>query len=230
MVIIMMALSIAYRIAPAEIKVIQDPKGTVTITDEYSPVKKARSRYRSVEPMASAFSPRVVPSKYLTKIKDLSLKYNLREDLIIAVARFESGFNPWAVSNKGAVGIMQLMAGTAMLYGVINRFNADQNLEAGVKHLKYLYELYNHDISLTLAAYNAGQEAVRKYNGIPPYSETRLYVKRIMGSLGLPVTTSAVVLPDKPPSKIYQYRNADGVLTISDTYPTHATSEVIVIE
>ena len=86
---------------------------------------------------------------------------------------------------------MQLMKDTALQYGVFNRYNADENLEAGVKHLKYLYQKYKSNIPLTLAAYNAGEESVRKYNGIPPYPETKQYIRRVMSLMGMSYTFSA---------------------------------------
>ena len=119
------------------------------------------------------------------KIKALCEKHQFREDLVLAVIKAESSFNPRAVSPKGAVGMMQLMRDTARLYGVSNRFNIDQNLEGGIQHLKFLYHKYRQDIPLTLAAYNAGEEAVERNNGIPPYTETRQYIRRIMSGLGL---------------------------------------------
>ncbi len=217
-----------------EIKVIHDSNGNVTLTDE-NPRTKPGSKtrvYRSgniTYVSEYSFSSGKIPSKYLNKIRSLARKHDLDESIIIAVARAESGFNPFAISNKGAVGIMQLMPATAMIYGVINRFNADQNLEAGVKHLKYLYERYNHNIPLTLAAYNAGEEAVKKYGGVPPYRETREYVKRVMAYMGKPFVESASK-KIKSSTTIYQYVTADGKRMISDTYPSNAVGEVIVID
>ena len=118
------------------------------------------------------------------------------------MAKAESSFNPFAVSPKGAVGIMQLMKDTARQYGVINRYNADENIEAGVKHLKYLYEKYRGNIPLTLAAYNAGEEAVSKYNGVPPYKETKHYIRRVMSLMGMSYTLSS---PAPAKTKIYKY-------------------------
>ena len=107
------------------------------------------------------------------------------------MAKAESSFNPFAVSPKGAVGIMQLMKDTARQYGVINRYNAQENIEAGVRHLKYLYEKFQGNIPLTLAAYNAGEEAVSKYNGVPPYRETKKYIRRVMSLMGMSYTFSS---------------------------------------
>lgn len=157
-----------------------------------------------------------IPLHYKEKIEDLTAKHELRQDLVIAVARAESSFNPFAVSPKGAVGIMQLMRDTARQYGVINRYDAHENIEAGVRHLKYLYEKYRGDIPLTLAAYNAGEEAVSKYNGVPPYRETQNYVRRVMSMMGLSASDAS---PARPRTRIYKYTAPDGKTIITDTLP-----------
>jgi soluble lytic murein transglycosylase-like protein len=210
---------------PADIVVKQDKDGKIIVTNvpSVSSALNARVRFLRSKKAASSSS---VPASYYTKIKQLSKKYQLREDLIIAVARAESSFDPFAVSHKGAVGLMQLMPDTARRYGVINRFNVDQNLEAGVKHLKYLYEKYKKNLSLTLAAYNAGEEAVKKYNGIPPYRETRAYVRRAMKYMGL---TYSSFFARQPNSTLYKYTTADGRTVITDTPPSGIEAKVEVI-
>lgn len=165
-----------------------------------------------------------VPATYLNLIRQYSGKHNLREDLVIAVIRAESNFNPNAVSHKGAVGLMQLMPATAAQYGVADRFNIDQNLDAGIKHLKYLYERYNQDIPLTLAAYNAGEEAVKKYGGVPPFRETREYIRRINGFLGLADNSSS------GRSRIYKFITPEGRIMITDTLPARQHSGFEVLE
>lgn len=215
----------------AEIIIRQDKDGNLTITNEPTSYKKGPKVYKKSSagitfvPAAASLSK--VPRKYLQKIKQLSQKYGVEESFIIAVARAESGFNPFAVSRKGAVGIMQLMADTAMKYGVVNRYNADQNLEAGVRHLKYLYKKYNRNIPLTLAAYNAGETAVAKYKGVPPYKETRTFIKRVMNYMGM---TYSSYYNSKFSTKIYQYRTKDGRIMITDSYPTNAEGPITVFE
>jgi soluble lytic murein transglycosylase-like protein len=104
---------------------------------------------------------------------------------IHAVIRAESNYDPFALSGKGAMGLMQLMPDTAIQYGVRNVFDPAQNIEGGTKYLKDLMKLYNGQTKLILAAYNAGQEAVRKYGQrIPPYKETRDYIDRVMAGYG----------------------------------------------
>lgn len=100
--------------------------------------------------------------------------------LVKSVMLVESNYNPRAVSRKGACGLMQLMPGTARLYGVKNTFDAEDNIRGGVAYLSNLLTLYQGNVTLALAAYNAGEGAVEKYSGIPPYPETQEYVRRAM--------------------------------------------------
>jgi len=167
-----------------------------------------------------------VPLHYKEKIETLTQKHDMREDLVIAVAKAESSFNPFAVSRKGAVGIMQLMRETARQYGVINRYNAHENIEAGVRHLKYLYEKFKGDIPLTLAAYNAGEEAVSKYKGVPPYPETRNYIRRVMSLMGMSYSGSSSA---RPKTKIYKYTSPSGKTIITDTLPAEIDGTIEVI-
>ncbi|MGH9787414.1 MAG: lytic transglycosylase domain-containing protein [Candidatus Acidiferrales bacterium] len=99
--------------------------------------------------------------------------------LVRAVIEVESAWNPRAVSHKGAQGLMQLMPATAARYGVRNVFDPKENVSGGVRHLRFLLDLFNGDTRLALAAYNAGENAVTRYKGVPPYSETRAYIQRL---------------------------------------------------
>jgi soluble lytic murein transglycosylase-like protein len=109
-----------------------------------------------------------------------SERYGVDPALVRAVVKAESNFNVAALSRKGAQGLMQLMPDTARLYNIVDAFNPTENIEGGVQHLKLLLDKYRGDLQLTLAAYNAGIQAVEKYGGIPPYAETREYVKRVL--------------------------------------------------
>ena len=121
-------------------------------------------------------------SKYNDIIEPIALKYNVDPKLIHSIIRAESNYNSIAVSPKGAVGLMQLMPETAKEFGVENLYDPKENIEGGVKYLDYLCKLYNNRKDLVLAAYNAGQEAIKKYGGIPPYPETINYIKKVNGS------------------------------------------------
>jgi soluble lytic murein transglycosylase-like protein len=106
-------------------------------------------------------------------------RHNVDPNLVRAVVKVESNFNPNAVSRKGAMGLMQLMPSTARQLNVKNPFDPEQNVDAGVRHLKQLLESYGGDVKLTLAAYNAGAGAVARSSGVPHYAETQNYVRRI---------------------------------------------------
>ena len=112
-------------------------------------------------------------------IEGAAAKYGVEPDLVRAVVRAESGFNPAAVSPAGARGLMQLMPGTAQAMGVSDAFDPGQNVDAGVRYLKQQIDRFG-DVRLALAAYNAGPNAVAKYGGVPPYRETRDYVNRVL--------------------------------------------------
>ncbi|MFW6131917.1 MAG: lytic transglycosylase domain-containing protein [Candidatus Aminicenantaceae bacterium] len=106
-------------------------------------------------------------------------KYNIPVELIHSIIQAESDYNKWAVSSKGAKGLMQLMPETAKDYGVKDIFDPRENIEAGVKYLGFLIKRYKGKTNLVLAAYNAGPENVKKYEGVPPYRETKSYIQRV---------------------------------------------------
>jgi len=186
-----------------------------------------RAATSAVKFTVSSYSSNQVPILYSNKISKLSKKYKLREDLILAVARAESGFNSFAKSKKGAVGIMQLMKSTAKQYGVTNRYDADQNIDGGIRHLKYLYEKYNRKLSIVLAAYNAGESAVSKYNGVPPYKETRNYIRKVKKFMGLPYSG---ITYSKAKTTIFKYETKDGRIVLSDSPPPVLTNKVTIFD
>ncbi len=145
-------------------------------------------------------------------IADAAARHNVDPNLVRAIIKVESDYNPHAVSRKGAKGLMQLMPDTARRLNVTDAFDPAQNVDAGVRHLKYLLENFGGDLSLSLAAYNAGENAVARSGGIPPYPETRAYVRRITslydGSLQLFPGLSA---------RIHVRRDERGILTITNT-------------
>jgi soluble lytic murein transglycosylase-like protein len=116
------------------------------------------------------------PTSLFELIDAIAGQHEVEAELVHSVIKAESNYNPAAISPKGAQGLMQLIPSTARRFGVANTFNAQQNIEGGVKYLKYLMELYHNDYVKVIAAYNAGEGAVTKYGGIPPYAETVNYV------------------------------------------------------
>ncbi|RLB42680.1 MAG: lytic murein transglycosylase [Deltaproteobacteria bacterium] len=119
-------------------------------------------------------------SRYNSLIGEAARLYQLPESFIRAVMRVESDFNPTVVSRAGAMGLMQLMPKTARSMGVSDPFDARQNIHGGARYLRILANHFKGDLVLTVAAYNAGQGAVQRYNGIPPYKETQRYVRRVL--------------------------------------------------
>jgi soluble lytic murein transglycosylase-like protein len=119
-------------------------------------------------------------NQYDSLISEFSKKYQVDFALIKAIIRTESGFNPFAVSRKGAKGLMQLMPETALRMNVSNIYNPKENIEGGVRYFKYLLSLFDNDLRLSLAAYNAGENLVGELRSIPPYRETIDYVKKVL--------------------------------------------------
>ena len=118
--------------------------------------------------------------RYDSHLREAALLYALPEGFLRAVMHVESNFYEDAVSNKGAMGLMQLMPETALAMGVLDPFDARQNVMGGARYLRVLANRFGGDLVLTIAAYNAGEGAVQKYRGIPPYAETRRYVQRVL--------------------------------------------------
>jgi soluble lytic murein transglycosylase-like protein len=149
-------------------------------------------------------------------IDEAAARHNVDPNLVRAVVKVESNFNPNAVSRKGAMGLMQLMPSTARSLKVKNPFDPEQNVDAGVRHLKKLLESYGGDVKLTLAAYNAGSGAVARSAGVPHYLETQNYVRRITnlyyGGFDLSRTAGAF---SRDPVRVQ--RDARGILYISNT-------------
>lgn len=119
-------------------------------------------------------------SQYDPIIERYAARYNVDPTLVRAVIQVESNFNPNCVSNKGARGLMQLMPATAKRFGVTNIHDPEQNIHGGIRFLAYLQQLFNDDLTRIFAGYNAGENAVLKYGGIPPYAETSTYVVRAL--------------------------------------------------
>jgi hypothetical protein len=151
-------------------------------------------------------------------IEQAAIRHNVDPNLVRAVVKVESNFNPNAVSRKGAMGLMQLMPQTARSLNVVNPFDPQQNIDAGVRHLKKLMESYGGDVKLGLAAYNAGAGAVARSAGVPHFAETQSYVKRITQLYygGDSVLSSrAVFRPVHDPVRMQ--RDERGVLMMTNT-------------
>ncbi len=152
-----------------EIVTYVDENGKLVITN--IPSSKPRKRWRRLVERSS--------SAYDDLIKEISTKHGVDPMLVKAIVTVESGFNPKALSRKGAMGLMQLMPQTAEKYGATDPFDPVQNIEAGVKYLRDLQRRF-HRTELVIAAYNAGENAVSRYGGIPPFRETRRFVRNVM--------------------------------------------------
>ena len=172
--------------AIAAVYVYELPDGSKLITD-----KKVRKEGHSLKrsyntrPYRSGGSNRPyyakpIKSQYDALIVNMALKYDLEPSFIKAMIHVESAFDRYAISSAGAMGLMQLMPATAAIYQLNqNHFDPRLNIETGVRHIKELMARYDSDKDLSLAAYNAGEGAVAKYGGIPPYPETTAYVKKV---------------------------------------------------
>lgn len=163
--------------ASADVYVHKDKDGILTFTNVPN-----HTGYRRIIREISPISSR--PAYFSTSFDDFilsaSARHSIDADLIRAVIKTESDFNSNARSPKGAMGLMQLMPDTARQHNVINAFNPLDNIEGGVRHLRLLLSRYRGDVELSLAAYNAGINAVERHGGIPPFAETREYVRRVL--------------------------------------------------
>jgi soluble lytic murein transglycosylase-like protein len=157
------------------------------------------------------------PQEIDAAIDQAASRHNVDPNLVRAVIKVESNFNPNAVSRKGAMGLMQLMPQTARQLKVSNPFDPQQNVDAGVRHLKQLMENYGGDVKLTLAAYNAGQGAVARSAGVPHFAETRNYVQRITQLYYGGSDSGFHFIGSTMRDPIHVQRDAQGVLHISNT-------------
>jgi soluble lytic murein transglycosylase len=161
-------------ISPAEADIYRyvDANGRVQFTD--TPTHGRWNMYKKEGPVSATGA-----RSYLDIIRRHANSYQLEEALVKAVIKVESDYRPGTVSKKGAQGLMQLIPETARSLRVSNPFDPSENIRGGSEYLRRMLDLFNNDLELALAAYNAGPTAVKRYGGIPPYNETQNYVKRV---------------------------------------------------
>ena len=207
-----------------------DPNSSAPATQKTLVVRADRRTgklIRSVAAVKSAPASQSTPAINVAQIVDKAAHDNNVDPLLVhSIIQVESNYNPYAISSKGAQGLMQLMPPTARDLGVQDSFDPRQNIEAGVRYLKYLQDLYKDD-RLALAAYNAGPGAVEKYKSVPPYPETRDYVNRVGQQYGAAKKAAAQHLaePAAPPvgvteekhPKLEPFVDAEGRLHLRTT-------------
>jgi soluble lytic murein transglycosylase len=161
----------------ADVYAYKDKSGVITFTNVPN-----HGGYRRVlrESSGHISKASLINTSYDDFIQTASGRYNVDAELIRAVIKAESDFNSAARSQKGAMGLMQLMPGTARLHNVTDAYDPSENVDGGARHLRMLLDRYQGDVELSLAAYNAGSAAVEKHGGIPPFAETREYVRRVL--------------------------------------------------
>lgn len=209
----------------AQIYAWRDAAGTLVLSDRK--LDPAASTYevpdapeiRVTRPAGS----RLVRAKYEPIIEEHSSRHSLRADLVRAVIQVESGFNPWARSPKGAMGLMQLMPATARELGVDDPYDPYENIRGGTAYLRRLLDRYDGNEELALAAYNAGSNAVDRYGRVvPPYRETREYVRKVGSKTNVAKTTRKNVV-----YKWMEIVNGRPVPRYSSTKPAVGSYEIV---
>ncbi len=179
-----LALALASRPVQAGVWVWEDENGRLHFSDMprhdgYAPLENSIQKARAASSARVDLGP-VATRAWDGVIAKAGRAHGVSPGLVKAVVHAESRFDLYAISHKGAQGLMQLMPVTARSLGVEDPFDPWQNIQAGTRYLGYLMQRFKGDLKLTLAAYNAGEAAVRRYGGIPPYDETERYVRRVM--------------------------------------------------
>jgi hypothetical protein len=200
--------------AAAEMYRLTAPDGTVHFTNAPTDPRYQRMGIASGTEAGFLRLPDGDTAPYLQEIRDAAERYGVPFKLVSAIIRAESGFNPRAVSRKGAQGLMQLMPTTAATLGVRNSFDPRQNIDGGVRHLRSLIDRFTNNLPFALAAYNAGEKAVVQHGGIPPYPETRNYVTKVLYFYGSPIEGGTT-----PPTRIYQTVTPDGTVVYTNIPP-----------
>jgi len=190
---------------------------SVGTAKKYKKLKSATAEKQQATATPSSTAPSQVPSSssdspsaYVDIINSACNRHGVDPALVHAIVKVESDFNPYAMSRKGAMGLMQLMPQTAAEMKVGNSFNPHDNIDGGVKYVRYLIDRYEGNLSLALAAYNSGETAVKKWGTIPPYRETQNYVQRILRIYGGDEKVH------RPRYTIYMVHGEDGALMLTD--------------
>jgi len=208
--VVIVAILSVHSVAAAEIRV--EERDGVLYVENVEPPPLVVAALPAASP-AGAIVTRP-PAPYGDLIRAAAARHGLAPELVESVIRVESNFEARAVSPKGARGLMQLMPATAAKLGVRNVFDGRQNIEGGVRHLRYLVDRYGGNLALALAAYNAGVEAVGRYGGIPPYPETQAYVARVLRLLRRAAPSASAEA-----RVLHRYEAADGRVVVYSNLP-----------
>jgi soluble lytic murein transglycosylase-like protein len=187
------ALVISASAADAQIYTRRNPNGVIEATNVPSDLDFRLTYAGKGTLIHSRSFRRIYSGQYDRHIEDASMAYGVSVDLIRAIIAAESEFDAYAVSSKGAQGLMQLMPFTARRFGVNNSFDPRQNIFGGTQYLRFLLDMFSGDVALAAAGYNAGENAVQRFKGVPPFKETQGYVRKVRGYLAGGVATSFVV-------------------------------------
>jgi Transglycosylase SLT domain len=198
--------------AGAETFKFKSPDGTTHFTNAPADPRYQRMGVSTGTQAGWLRLPQGDTAPYAREIGEAANRYGIPERLVKAVIRAESGFNPRAVSRKGAQGLMQLMPSTASVLGVRNSFDPRENIDGGVRHLRGLIDRFPGNLPFAIAAYNAGEKAVTAYGGIPPYPETQDYVGKVLRYYGIEGL-------DTPQTRVYQTIARDGTVTYTNIPP-----------